>query len=82
MTFFNHLHLSKNFFPFGSELFAPCRQGLFFSRCQQKVADGDRQSEAVVRIQPNTLARRERKILLNPYRIPRSFDSCDLPLHR
>ena len=76
------MFLRFNFFPFGLELFAPCRSGLYFSRCQQKVADGDRQSEAVVRIQPNTLARRERKILLNPYRIPRSFDSCDLPLHR
>ena len=76
------MFLRFNFFPFGLELFAPCRSGLYFSRCQQKVADGDRQSEAVVRIQPNTLARRERKILLNPYRIPRPFDSCDLPLHR
>jgi len=76
------MFLRFNFFPLGLELFAPCRSGFHFSRCQQKVADGDRQSEAVVRIQPNTLARREWKILLNPYRIPRSFDNCDLPLHR
>ena len=50
------MFLRFNFFPFGLELFAPCRSGLFFSRCQQKVADGDRQSEAVARIQPNTLS--------------------------
>ena len=50
------MFLRFNFFPLGLELFAPCRSGLYFSRCQQKVADGDRHSEAVARIQPNTLS--------------------------
>ena len=49
------MFLRFNFFPLGLVLFAPCRSGLYFSRCSQKVADGDRQSEAVARIQPNTL---------------------------
>ena len=52
------MFLRFNFFPRGLELFAPCRSGLYFSRCFQKVADGDRQSEAVARIQPNTLSLR------------------------
>ena len=43
-------------FPFGLELFAPCRQGLFFLRCFQKVDGYDRQSEDVVRITSNTLS--------------------------
>jgi len=43
-------------FPFGLELFAPCRQGLFFLRCFQKVDGYDRQSEGVVRITSNTLS--------------------------
>ena len=34
--------------------YAPCRQGLFFSRCQTKVDEDDRQSEASVRITSNT----------------------------
>ena len=76
------MFLRFNFFLRVLELLAPCRSGLYFSRYPQKVADGDRLSEAAARIQSNTLARRERKILLNPYRIPRSFDSYDLPLHR
>ena len=35
------MFLRFNFFPLGLELFAPCRSGLYFSRCSQKVADGD-----------------------------------------
>jgi len=48
------MFLRFNFFPFGLELFAPCRQGLFFSRCLTKVDEDDRQSEALVRITSNT----------------------------
>ena len=47
--------------------YAPCRLGLFFSRCHTKVDEDDRQSEALVRITSNTRSRRERKILRNPY---------------
>ncbi len=50
------MFLRFNFFPLVWNFFAPCRSGLYFSRCQQKVADDDRQLEAVARIQPNTLA--------------------------
>ena len=77
------MFLRFNFFPRGLELFAPCRSGLYFSRCPQKVADGDRQSESCGADSAKySFTLRERKILLNPYRIPRSFDSCDLPFHR
>ena len=62
--------------------YAPCRQGLFFSRCHTKVDEDDRQSEALVRITSNTRSWRERKIFRNPYWIPRPFGNSDLPLQR
>ena len=47
----------RTFFPFGLELFAPCRRAFIFTM-PQKVDGNDRHSEGAVRITSNTLSQK------------------------